>query len=39
MKRIILLMTLALTVNGVFAYEYNHNMIDNAVKEDQKVEF
>lgn len=39
MKRIILLMTLALTVNGVFAYEYNHNMIDNAVKEDQQVEF
>lgn len=39
MKKIILLMMLALTMNSALAYEYNSAMIDNAVKEDQQIEF
>lgn len=39
MKKIILFLALVFAVNGAIAYEYNYNIIDNAVKEDQQVEY
>lgn len=39
MREFILLLAILLSVNGVSAYDYNKQMIDNAVKEDQQIEF
>lgn len=39
MREFILLLALIFTFNGALAYEYNSVITDNAIKEDQQVEF
>lgn len=39
MKNIILILALAVSINAAFAYNYNKNVTDNAIKENQHLEY